>query len=72
MTKDETSAVEISDPQVWELEIDGRQHRVETSTGSFANKVFWWVDGDRIAAKSAAVSVQGAQVPALVPEGGDG
>ena len=55
MTKDETSAVEISDPQVWELEIDGRQHRVETSTGGFANKVVWWVDGERVAEKSSGV-----------------
>ena len=55
MTKDETSAVEISDSQVWELEIDGRLHRVETSTGGLANKVIWWVDGERIAEKSASV-----------------
>ena len=53
MTKDETTAVEIDAPQVWELEIDGRLHRVETSTSGLTNKAIWWVDGERIADRSS-------------------
>lgn len=55
MAKGATEHVEIDDPQVWELEVNGRLHRVETSTGGAPNKAIWWVDGDRIAAKSASV-----------------
>lgn len=46
--------VEIGEPQVWELEVDGRHHRVETSHGDWSNKVIWWVDGERLADRSSA------------------
>lgn len=54
MTKDDAKTLEISDPQVWELEIDGRLHRVETSTGGWGNQVIWSVDGERIAEKASS------------------
>ncbi|GAA3606727.1 hypothetical protein GCM10022199_08200 [Marihabitans asiaticum] len=46
--------VEIDEPQVWELEVDGRSHRVETSTGGWSNSVRWLVDGELIATKKSA------------------
>lgn len=57
MVEDEgtTTKVEIEHPQVWELEIDGRLHRVETSTGGWTNKVAWSVDGELVAAKTSGL-----------------
>jgi hypothetical protein len=53
--EDTKQGVEIKDPQVWELEIDGRLHRVETSTPGWINKVVWSVDGERVAEKASSV-----------------
>lgn len=36
--------------QVYELTVDGRSHRVETSVGDgWSNRATWWVDGEEIA-----------------------
>lgn len=46
--------IEIDEPQVWALEVDGRLHRVETSTGGWSNSVRWLVDDELVAAKKSA------------------
>lgn len=41
--------------QVFELTVEGRRHRVETSTGSgWSNEATWWVDGAEIATKKSS------------------
>lgn len=41
--------------QVYELTVDGRSHRVETSVGDgWSNRATWWVDGEEIASKKSA------------------
>lgn len=40
--------------QAWELTIDGRRHRVETSDGAYArNTATWFVDGFEVAQRSS-------------------
>lgn len=40
----------MGEQQVYEMEIDGRVHRVETSVGDgWRNEATWWVDGEEIA-----------------------
>jgi len=41
--------------QVYELTVEGRHHRVETSVGDgWSNHATWWVDGEEIAAKKSS------------------
>lgn len=46
---------EITEPQVWELVVDGRLHRVETSRGGWSNVVLWFVDGELVESKKSSV-----------------
>ncbi len=42
--------------QVYEMEIEGRHHRVETSVGDgWSNEATWWVDGEQVATASSKV-----------------
>ena len=44
----------VGETQVYEMEIDGREHRVETSVGDgWRNEATWWVDGEEIAATTS-------------------
>lgn len=42
-------------PQVFELSVDGRHHRVETSAGDgWSTTATWWVDGEEMATKKSS------------------
>lgn len=45
----------MAERQVFELTVDGRRHRVETSTGDgWSNEATWWVDDEEMATKKSA------------------
>lgn len=45
----------MSRHQVYELRVEGRHHRVETSVGDgWSNSATWWIDGEEIASTKAA------------------
>ena len=50
--EDEKPAEEKAPDQVWELDVDGRAHRVEAS-GSVKHRVRWLVDGVEVGAKAS-------------------
>jgi hypothetical protein len=50
--EDEKPAEEKAPDQVWELDVDGRTHRVEAS-GSVKHRVRWLVDGVEVGAKAS-------------------
>lgn len=45
----------VAGKQVYEMELDGRVHRVETSVGDgWKNSATWWVDGEEVATRTSA------------------
>ncbi len=62
-TTDETPHIDIEDPQVWVLDVDGRRHEVRTSQRGFRNLATWSVDGVEVASSSGSADSLELVVP---------